>query len=176
MSAEADLRQSTFDDSSGAARVSSDVSLPTQMANGAFVVRLLFPPACATGTQPRPTRCEYLGCSRVGRADRTPSLRAGNLHRIPSTALPHSRRCFPTAPTAEPAAPPTHKVRLLADATSDPWLGTKTCRPQDRCARLTAGPGWTPPQRVLRRPPTTSLRTGCKLHCPTVLRSTRFCA
>src|ERR1700722_21028734 len=62
---------------------SSDVSLPTQMANGAFVVRPPFAPAFAIGTQPRPTRCEYLGCLRVGQADRTPPLRAGNLHRIP---------------------------------------------------------------------------------------------
>jgi hypothetical protein len=98
LSAVADLRlPNAFDDSSGAARVSSDVSLPTQMANGAFVVQLLFPPAFAIGAQRRPTACEYLGCLRVGQADRTRTLRAGNLHGIPSTALPYSRRCFPTA-------------------------------------------------------------------------------
>jgi hypothetical protein len=62
---------------------SSDVSPPTQMANRAFAVRLLFPPACAIGTQPPPTRCEYLACWRVGQADRTPTLRASNLHGIP---------------------------------------------------------------------------------------------
>ena len=131
-SAGADLRQPTFDDFSGAPRASSDVSLPTQMANGAFVVRPPFPPAFAIETRPRPARCGYLGCWRVGQADRTLTLRAGNLHGIPSTALPHSRRCFPTAPTAEPAAPPTHKIRLLADAPAINGLGLSARKRVDR--------------------------------------------
>jgi len=65
------------------ARASSDAPPPALMAMNAFVARLLFPPAFATGMQRRPTGCECLECSRVGQVDRTQSLRAGNLHGIP---------------------------------------------------------------------------------------------
>jgi len=106
------------------------------MANGAFVVWPPFPPAFAIETRPRPARCGYLGCWRVGQADRTLTLRAGNLHGIPSTAPPHSRRCFPTAPTAEPAVPPTHKIRLLADAPAINGLGLSA---RKRVNRRTVG-------------------------------------
>ena len=108
---------------------SSDVPIPAPTAKNAFAVRLLFPPAFAIGTQPRPTRCEYLGWSQAAQADRTPTLRAGNLHGIPSTSPSHPRRCFPTAPTAEAAAPHNHKIRLPCRLTRqwDRVECTKTC-------------------------------------------------
>jgi hypothetical protein len=81
----------------GRLALSSDVSLPTQMANWSFAVPLPFPPACAIGTQPLPARRECLECSRVGQADRTPTLHAGNLHGILSRPpkLREGPRSFP---------------------------------------------------------------------------------
>ena len=64
-------------------RASLDVPIPAPMATNAFAVQLIYPPAFAIGTQPLPAMCECLGCLRVGQADRTPSLRASNLHEIP---------------------------------------------------------------------------------------------
>ena len=92
---------------------SSDVPLPAPMARNAFAVRPLVPPAFAIGTQPRPTRCEYLGCSRVEQADRTPTLRVGNLHRIPSRTAPIQGGAF-RRPNRQP--PTATELDCLADA------------------------------------------------------------
>src|SRR5580765_7283649 len=70
------------------------------MAKNAFAVRLPFRPAFAIGTQPRPTRCEYLGWSRSVQADRTPTLRAGSLHVIPKCPLVWLAPAIPEAGVA----------------------------------------------------------------------------
>jgi hypothetical protein len=118
-------------------RASSSAPHPALMANGSFAVPLPFPPACAIGTQPLPTRRECLECSRVGQADRTPSLRAGNLHGIPSTAPPSEGGAFRRPPRPNQQLPLTHKIRLPCRRTVDQWAPaqcTKTCRPSDRWA------------------------------------------
>src|SRR5258707_6930098 len=80
-------RQTPTLESGFAARASLDVPILAPMARNAFAAPLLFPPTFATGTQRRPTGCECLGCWRVGQADRTPTLHAGNLHGIPCASL-----------------------------------------------------------------------------------------
>ena len=94
------------------------LSLPAPMARNAFVVRLPFPRACAIGTQPRPTRCEYLGCLRVGQADRTPWLRAGNLHAIPYAAPPSKEVAFRRPPRPKQQLPLPTKLDCPAAASA----------------------------------------------------------
>jgi hypothetical protein len=108
----------------------SSSSLPTPMARNARAVRAPFP-AYAIGTQPRPTRCEYLGWSRVEQADRTPTLRAGNLHGIPSRTA-SSKELLSDGSTTEPAAPHNHKIR-------------------PSCRRTGNGTEWNAQKRVDRR-------------------------
>jgi hypothetical protein len=115
-----------------------DVWFLATKARGSFADRRLFPPACAIGTLPRPTRRECLGCSRVGLTDHTPSLRAGNLHGFPSTTAP-SRKVPFDGSRGRPAALPTHTIRLPCRRTGDQWgrrraRCTKTCRSMGRRA------------------------------------------
>src|SRR5450631_2928914 len=69
-------------------RTNADVSFRTPTGRRSFAVLPPSLPACATEMQAPSSYCAQLGCWRSQPIDRTRSLRASNLHEIPSAPQP----------------------------------------------------------------------------------------